>query len=95
MPDFDDAKKKSDGYAFWSGKLSSGEPAMSETRVITNENNTIVGAIRYIVSMEPINSRILLADSAIILIAVIMHGARGHFGTAVYPLDRQTDPPAQ
>ena len=72
MPDFDDAKKKSDGYAFWSGKLSSGEPAMSETRVITNENDAIVGAIRYIVSMEPINSRILLADSAIILIGVIM-----------------------
>ena len=72
MPDFEDAKKRKDGYAFWSGKLSSGEPAMSETRVITNENDAIVGAIRYIVSMEPINSRILLADSAIILIGVIM-----------------------
>ena len=72
MPDFEDAKKKKDGYAFWSGTLSSGEPAMSETRVITNENGAIVGAIRYIVSMEPINSRILLADTAIILIGVIM-----------------------
>ncbi len=70
--DFEEAKNSPDGRALWSGKLDSGESAMSETRVITTPNGAVVGAIRYIVSMEPINSRILLADSAIILIGVIM-----------------------
>lgn len=72
MEDFDDAKSNGDGYAFWSGKLSSGEPAMSETRIITNDNGTVVGAIRYIVSMEPVNSRILIYNGIIIAIGLIM-----------------------
>ena len=45
---------------------------MSETRVITTPNGAVVGAIRYIVSMEPINSRILIADVIIIAIGAIM-----------------------
>ena len=72
IPDFEDAKKKEDGYAFWRGRLDSGEAAMSETRVIRNENDAIVGAIRYIVSMEPINSRIMIADAVIIVIGMVM-----------------------
>lgn len=72
MTDFEDAKSSEDGYAFWSGKLSSGEPAMSETRIITNDNGTVVGAIRYIVSMEPVNSRIWITNGIIIAIGLIM-----------------------
>lgn len=70
--DFEEAKYSPDGSALWSGKLESGEPAMSVTRVITTPNGAVVGAIRYIVSMEPINSRILIADTIIIAIGVIM-----------------------
>ena len=70
--DFEEAKNSPDGSALWSGKLDSGESAMSETRVITTPNGAVVGAIRYIVSMEPINSRILIADVIIIAIGAIM-----------------------
>ena len=52
MPDFQDAQNNSDGYAVWNGKLLSGERAMSETRIISNSNGVMLGAVRYIVSME-------------------------------------------
>ncbi len=70
LPDFEAAKSSSEGYAFWSGKLSSGESAMSETVVITNDKGTVVGAIRYIVSMEPVQNRILLISGIIICLGI-------------------------
>ena len=72
--DFDEAVASEDGYAFWNGKLLSGEPAMSETRVIKDPDGAVVGAIRYIVSMEPLNSRIMLTASIIIAIGLIILG---------------------
>ena len=72
MKDFGDAKKSPDGYAYWSGRLSSGEPAMSETRIISTESGVVVGAVRYIVSMEPINSRILIVDAIIVALGIVM-----------------------
>ncbi len=72
MTDFEDAKNSTEGFAFWSGKLDSGESAMSETRIITNSNGTIVGAIRYIVSMDPINNRITLISAAIIGLGLVI-----------------------
>lgn len=72
LTDFEQAKENGDGYAFWNGKLSSGESAMSETRIITNDNGTVVGAIRYIVSMDPVNSRILLVSGIIIALGIVI-----------------------
>lgn len=72
--DFDEAAASDDGYAFWSGKLTSGEPAMSETRVIKDPDGAVVGAIRYIVSMEPVNSRIMLTAAIIVAIGLIILG---------------------
>ena len=72
--DFDEAAANDDGYAFWSGKLTSGEPAMSETRVIKDPDGAVVGAIRYIVSMEPVNSRIMLTAAIIVAIGLIILG---------------------
>lgn len=72
LPDFDEAKTNGNGYAFWSGKLSSNEKAMSETRIITNDSGTAVGAVRYIVSMEPVNERIMLVSGIIILVGLII-----------------------
>ncbi len=70
IPDFEEAKTNDKGYAFYRGKLSSGESVMSETTIITNESGFVVGAIRYIVSMETVNSRILLISGIIILIGL-------------------------
>ena len=72
MKDLDDAKKSPDGFAFWSGRLTSGEPALSETRVIRTDSGVVVGAVRYIVSMEPINSRILIVDVIIVALGIVM-----------------------
>lgn len=70
LTDFEQAVQSKEGYAFWNGKLSSGERAMSETRIITNNNGTVVGAVRYIVSMDPVNSRILLISGIIIALGL-------------------------
>lgn len=70
--DFESAKLSGEGYAFWNGKLQSGESAMSTTRIITNESGTVVGAIRYIVSMDSVNNRILLVSGFIILFGIII-----------------------
>lgn len=74
MTDFDDAKNDENGCAFWNGKLNSGESAMSQTRVIKNTSGTVVGAVRYIVSMEPVNSRILLISAGIIAVGLVIIG---------------------
>ncbi len=72
LTDFEDANTNGNGYAFWNGKLESGEKAMSETRIITNESGTTVGAIRFIVSMEPVNERILMFSIAVIIMGVLI-----------------------
>ncbi len=72
--DFESASASDDGYAFWRGTLLSGEAAMSETRVIKDPDGAVVGAIRYIVSMEPVNSRIILSAVIIIAIGLIILG---------------------
>ena len=74
MTDFDEARTSGTDYAFWHGKLLSGEPAMSETRVIKDPDGAVVGAIRYIVSMEPVNSRIILSAVIIIAIGLVILG---------------------
>ena len=72
--DFDAAVSNDNGYAFWRGTLLSGEAAMSETRVIKDPDGAVVGAIRYIVSMEPVNSRIILSAVIIIAIGLVILG---------------------
>lgn len=72
IPDFEEAKTNDEGVAFWNGKLDSGENAMSQTRIIKNEDDTVVGAIRYMVSMDPVNSRIMIISAIIIAIGIII-----------------------
>lgn len=72
LTDFDQAKQSSDGFAFWNGKLISGESAMSVTRIISNDSGTVVGAIRYIVSMDPVNNRIMLVSGLIIALGLVI-----------------------
>lgn len=72
LTDFDQAKESKDGLAFWNGRLSSGESAMSVTRIISNDSGTVVGAIRYIVSMDPVNSRIMLVSGLIIVLGLVI-----------------------
>ena len=59
-PDYTKAVKNNLTSANWKGKLNSGEYAMSVTRVIYNRYGENVGAVRYLVSLEPANRQIFL-----------------------------------
>lgn len=72
MPDFEEAQTNGLGAAVWNGTLESGERAMSETRIITNSNGVVLGALRYIVSMEPVNSRIFFLSAITILAGLVV-----------------------
>ena len=66
------AQSSGDGYAFWEGTLSSGENVKSLTRVITNSDGSVVGGIRYIVSMTEINNQIYLLSAIFIGVGIII-----------------------
>ena len=70
IPDFNDALSNENGCAYWNGKLSSNESAMSLTRIITN--GICVGAVRYIVSMEQVNTAIVLVSAAVIACGLVI-----------------------
>lgn len=74
ITDFEDAKNNGESYAFWRGTLLSGEHAMSETRLVTDKNNTVIGAIRYIVSMEPAMGRILVISIFVVAFGLLVIG---------------------
>lgn len=100
MTDFEDAKKNAAGFAFWNGKLLSGERAMSETRLIKDDNNNVVGALRYIVSMDPAHSRTLFFSAVIIVvglgvIAMVVLSGLSFIRSIVKPIRRLSDTAAQ
>lgn len=76
MPDYQAALKDLQGYGSWKGKLSSGEKVMSVTRVLRNNNGTVVGGVRYVVSLEDADRQalaivaILIATGLLIILFV-------------------------
>ena len=52
MPDYESAMHASSGYGYWIGKLTSGEKVMAITRVVRGANGAVLGAVRYVASME-------------------------------------------
>lgn len=52
MPDYHMALASPDGSGKWVGELNTGEKVMAITRVVRNENGSLVGSVRYMVSME-------------------------------------------
>lgn len=67
MPDFDTAMKSESGYGYWIGKLASGEKVMAISRVVRSSNGAVLGAVRYMVSMEK-------ADRHIMYVVLILIG---------------------
>lgn len=81
MPDYEMAKSSSGGVATWSGTLVSGEPVMALTRVITNSQGSYLGAVRYIVSLEMANQRVMafvaifITSGVVIILLVLFSGS--------------------
>lgn len=67
MPDFDTAMSSESGYGYWIGKLASGEKVMAISRVVRSSNGAVLGAVRYMVSMEK-------ADRHIMYVVLILIG---------------------
>lgn len=72
MPDYENALTDPDGFAQWTGELSSGENVMAVSHIITNSKGTPVGAIRYVVSLRKANLRIFLITLFASLIGLII-----------------------
>lgn len=81
IPDFDQAKSEEEGFAKWSGRLDSGEEVTAQTQIITNQNGTCIGAIRYVSSLEIANSHIfnfslmIIIAGLLIIVLVIISGS--------------------
>ena len=100
MDDFEEAKKAPEGYAFWNGKLLSGERAMSETRLVKDEHGSVIGGLRYIVSMEPAQSRVIIFSTIVILvglgvIAMVVVPGLSFIRSIVKPIQRLSEAAAQ
>lgn len=72
MPDYEEALTNDEHRADWCGRLSSGEKVMALTKVITNDGNESVGAIRYIVSLEEADRKIFVAISFVCLAGILI-----------------------
>ena len=72
MPDFIEAMNSASGKATWVGKLSTGEKIMAMTESVMNTDGTAAGAIRYIVSLEDVDSQIGFSCLIIGLIAAVI-----------------------
>lgn len=76
LNDYYAALQDAEGYGSWTGKLSSGEKVMAVTRVLRNYNGTVVGGVRYVVSLEAADHQILtivaiLAATGVLIILFV------------------------
>lgn len=60
MPDYEAALHSEDNFGTWTGSLTSGEKVMAVTRVVRNNMGSMVGAVRYVVSLEPAEHQVLM-----------------------------------
>lgn len=67
MPDYDKALSNGD-IGSWTGNNSVGERVLCQTTLLKNESGSIFGAVRWTVSLEPVNKHILW----VCIIAVIV-----------------------
>ncbi len=72
MPDFNEAKASEDNYGFWVGNLESGEKVMAVTRCLHGQGNKYLGAIRYIVSLENVDTRIYIGFTILMFLSILI-----------------------
>ena len=72
MPDYQQALADANGYGTWTGRLTSGEKVMAVTRVIQNDAGSVVGGVRYVVSLEEAAKQIGMVVGILILAGVVI-----------------------
>lgn len=77
IPEYDSAKSNIADGAMWKGESENGEHIMTLTKVITNGSGEIIGAVRYMISLEEIDAQIsswyfVIVISFVLLILLIV-----------------------
>ena len=72
MPDYQQALADANGYGTWTGRVTSGEKVMAVTRVIHNDAGSVVGGVRYVVSLEEADKQIGMVVGILILAGVVI-----------------------
>lgn len=72
MPDYEDALYSEDNMGYWVGPLDTNEKVMAITRVVRDEDDNILGSIRYVVSMEKIDQQMWIITASMVLIGGII-----------------------
>ena len=72
MPDYDQANNSGSDFGIWEGKSSSGERLMAVTRILHDNSNKRLGALRFVVSIEEANSRIITGSLILLFIGMLV-----------------------
>ncbi len=71
-PDFDYAKVSPDGKAEWIGKMQNGEKVMALSYILQDGEQSISGAIRYIISLDDIDRQIAIIWLIISIVMILI-----------------------
>lgn len=74
MPDYKEALTSAEATAVWEGANGNGEHVMATTTVLSNETGTVIGALRYVVSLELVDRQIWMTMLAVMAISVVIAG---------------------
>lgn len=74
MPDYEEAKNSTSGYAKWVGRLPSGEKVTAITRMVKNSDGENICAVRYISSMSDIDLVIFVAVAVFVVVGMLIIG---------------------
>lgn len=72
VPEYESAITDLSSVARWSGKLDSGEKVSALTKPILNSKKEIIGAVRYIVSLEEVDAQINTWYAVIFLVFLLL-----------------------
>lgn len=72
MPDYESALSSQNNMGYWIGHLDTGEKAMAITRVVRNTAGSVVGSIRYLVSMEKADAQIRIFVIGLVIVGGVV-----------------------
>ncbi len=72
MPDYDAAKKASDGVGSFIGESHTGENIMAETFMLNDSSEGPSGAVRWIISMDPVVYRFVITMAFAVLLGGLL-----------------------
>ncbi len=72
MPDYKLAKKSEDSTGSFIGESHTGEKIMAETFMLDGANGTTIGAVRWIISMDPVTNRFLITMAFAVLMGLVL-----------------------